>query len=91
MPGRPVPPSRHNHSGPWGRAVLCTARGYANLELALQATPTMTPNRSEHRGSEEAGELFMDITAWVVVARAEPGESRRRRPRHRPPLGHSHR
>jgi transposase len=53
-------------------AVLCTARGCANLELALSCNHPYEPELVRAvRLIEEAGELFMDITAWVAVARAE--------------------
>jgi putative transposase len=53
-------------------AVLCTARGYANLELALSGDHPYGPELVRAvRLIEEAGELFMDITAWVAVAQAK--------------------
>jgi hypothetical protein len=53
------------------RAVLSTARGYANLELALSGDHPYDPELVRAlRLVEEAGELFMDITAWVAVAQA---------------------
>jgi transposase len=54
------------------RAVLGTARGYANLELALSHDHPYDPELVRAvRLTEEAGELFMDITAWVAVAQAQ--------------------
>jgi transposase len=54
------------------RAVLSTARGYASLELALSGDHPYDPDLVRAvRLIEEAGELFMDITAWVAVARAQ--------------------
>jgi transposase len=54
------------------RAVLSTARGYASLELALSGDHPYGPELVRAvRLREEAGELFMDITAWVAVAKAE--------------------
>jgi putative transposase len=54
------------------RAVLSTARGYASLELALSGDHPYGPELVRAvRLIEEAGELFMDITAWVAVARSE--------------------
>jgi putative transposase len=54
------------------RAVLSTARGYASLELALSGDHPYDPELVRAvRLIEEARELFMDITAWVAVARAE--------------------
>jgi putative transposase len=53
------------------RAVLSTARGYANLELALSGDHPYDPELVRAvRLVEEAGELFMHITAWVAVAPA---------------------
>jgi transposase len=52
--------------------VLCTARGYANLELALSGDHPYDPELVRAvRLTEQAGELFMDITTWVAVAPAE--------------------
>ena len=53
------------------RAVLSTARGYANLELALSGDHPYDPELvGAVRLVEEAGEMFMDMTAWVAVAQA---------------------
>jgi putative transposase len=53
-------------------AVLRTARGYTNLELALSGDHPYDPELVRAvRLTEQAGELFMDITAWVAVARSE--------------------
>jgi transposase len=57
--------------GRWARAMLCTGRGYANLGLALSGDHPYDPELVRAvRLIEEAGELFMDITAWVAVAQA---------------------
>jgi putative transposase len=54
------------------RAVLCTARGYASLELALSGDHPYDPDLVRAvRLVDDAGELFVDITAWVAVARSE--------------------
>jgi putative transposase len=54
------------------RAVLSTARGYASLEVALSHDHPYDPELVRSvRLTEEAGELFIDITAWVALARAE--------------------
>jgi transposase len=51
--------------------VLSTARGYASLELALSGDHPYDPELVRAvRLIEEAGELFLDITAWVAVAKA---------------------
>jgi putative transposase len=53
------------------RAVLSSARGYAGLELTLSHDHPYDPELVRAvRLIEEAGELFMDITAWVAVAQA---------------------
>ena len=58
--------------GPTGPGRACTARGYANLELALSHDHPYDPELVRAvRLFDVAGELFMDITAWVAVARAE--------------------
>jgi transposase len=58
--------------GRGARAVLSTARGYASLELALSGDHPYDPELVRAvRLIEEAGELFIDITAWVAVARSE--------------------
>jgi putative transposase len=52
--------------------VLCTARGYASLELALSGDHPYDPDLVRAvRLVDDAGELFVDITAWVAVARSE--------------------
>jgi transposase len=52
--------------------VLATARGYPNLALSLSHDHPYDPGLVRAvRLCDEAGELFMDITAWVAVVKAE--------------------
>jgi putative transposase len=59
-------------NGQRARVRLGTARGYPDLELALSVDHPYDPELVRAvRLTEEAGELFLDVTAWVAVARAE--------------------
>jgi transposase len=54
------------------RAVLKTARGLPNLLISLSHDHPYDPELARAvRLSEEAGALYLDITAWVAVAEAK--------------------